>query len=84
MYFMISMFKVQHCLKKIINQQNENQPIQIDTGTSNLGVLSIDFNPYWVCIKTLIQSEPKLWGKNTTMGGKLLYCSFSPYGKATI
>lgn len=68
----------------MINQQNENQPIQIDTGTSNLGVLSIDFNPYWVCIKTFKQSEPKLWVKNTTMAGKLLYCSFSPYGKATI
>lgn len=66
---MIRLFNLQHCLLKkiIIKQQNNNQPVQIDTGIRNLGVLNIDFNPDWT------------WERNPSMG-ELLYSSSPPPG----
>lgn len=50
----------------------------MDTGVLNLGVLNIDFNPYWVSINIFIKSEPKLRRRSPTMGG-LTYSSFPPW-----
>lgn len=58
---------------KLINWQNETQPVQRDANINylllcNLGVYkhSVDFIPCWLSILILIKSEPKtlLFGKN--------------------
>lgn len=46
---------------------------------ANWGLKTLIWNPYWISINIFffIKFEPKKWRKNPTMGGNLVYSSFS-------
>lgn len=78
MYSMIRMFNFYIVYRKMINQQNETHPVQINKNKyPTCWCTNIKINSYWVSIYNFYKIWTKTWGRKLTRGESLVYSNFS-------